>query len=1503
MFLNKNIQSLLIVVLVLVSPLIASAYTPGETLNPACGPTDTGCDVVIGSLTGSYTASETGLHLDVGSGQMSIALDGSTLSQSASGLKVNAVGSSQITDGTIVNADISLSAAIAYSKLNLSSSLVNADVSSSAAIDWSKISKVGATLLDIGMPTYTGNAGKMLVVNGGETGVSWVSALSSSLASGKIFVGNASGTAAAVSISSDATISNTGVLTIGSDAVALGTDTTGNYVKSIANTSGTGISGGNVGSEGATLTLSLDINGLTAESAINDADALAIYDDSAGVIRKISRANFLTGITGALIYQGTWNATTNSPSLSDASGTQGHYYVVSTAGTQPGVASGATFNVGDWVVRNSTTWQKLSNTDSVASVFGRTGAITSGTGDYDAIQIDNTATGTISATNVQAALNELDEEKFGVGTKITDLDVPSYTGNAGKMLVVNASSTSVVWASALTTALASGSIFVGNGSGVATAAAISGDATLSNTGALNIVADAVALGTDTTGNYVAGVTSNGGLALTGTEGGTLGITLNGTTLSLGASGLSLNLANANTWSETQTFSNAIVAPTSADTINGLIVNSGALTGVTGVALTSGNFSQGGTGTFGTASGDVSLNGDTILATGKTLTLSDMTQGSVLIGGASGVVSQDNAGLFFNATSNRLGIGTAAPTNALTFAAASTIDSLGALSMTTASNGNLSLTSHGTGSVTLDSGTTGSINIGTGVNAKTIYLGSTGAAGTIVINSPSSGSAGTVLLPSVTAASSYISSNVFTSPVTTGDVGLHTDIAIGSDGLPVISYYSNTNKQLEVLHCTTEDCSTYDTPVVVDTTTSVDVGQYTSIAIGTDGYPIISYMDVTNTALYSVHCTNESCSTHDSPVLLDTNATNFNTEIAIGSDDYPIISYNLATDNKLYVKHCTDVGCSTSDARRLIDDTAIISGRDNFIIIGVDGLPFLAYRDTTNGALKMAHCDTVNCSSVTRSAIGSIDANNISVAIVNRLPVISMVNMSTSNLVTYACSDIACTAGTATTVDSSYSYTRTAIATASDGLPIILGSTSNGGIRYHKCANNTCSSKTSTQISTNNGDSWPSLAIGSDGLPVASMYKTDTSDLRTWHATDNSGTGVANQVYTGLGVDIGSINKFFRNIYTANVYAKQTQVSFFDVAEEYPTEDEDLEAGDVVSIDIANAGYVKKAEVGESAIGVVSTKPGLLLGDWEQDDDVTKVPLALVGRVPVKIEGSVLTGDYLTLSTTTSGIARKAVSGEATIGKALEDAEDGTVMMFIYNSGASAQIGSTTTEDGVTITTLNNLLISGALTVDGHIAMGPDTVGEATISANTTSTTISFETPYTDKPAITVTPEAQVDGTYWVSGISADGFDINVSTSQGSAVTFSWHAFGQSGVAFSSIDAVTTEREEDEAGATMGDEVEEGDDVIVGDEEGGDVTLSCIAPQVLNSAGDACEDPAENQEVALLECTLPEVLNTAGDTCEVPPVVTDEPIIAQELPVVEEVVVETETEVVVGGDAE
>ena len=88
------------------------------------------------------------------------------------------------------------------------------------------------------------------------------------------------------------------------------------------------------------------------------------------------------------------------------------------------------------------------------------------------------------------------------------------------------------------------------------------------------------------------------------------------------------------------------------------------------------------------------------------------------------------------------------------------------------------------------------------------------------------------------------------------MGYYTSITIGTDGLPVISYYDDTNGDLKVAKCGNAACSSGNTLTTVDS--GGDVGSYTSITIGTDGLPVISYCDRTNCDLKVAKCANPFC---------------------------------------------------------------------------------------------------------------------------------------------------------------------------------------------------------------------------------------------------------------------------------------------------------------------------------------------------------------------------------------------------------------------------------------------------------------------------------------------------------------------------------------------------------------------------------------------------------------------------------------------------------------------
>jgi hypothetical protein len=104
-------------------------------------------------------------------------------------------------------------------------------------------------------------------------------------------------------------------------------------------------------------------------------------------------------VAGGLSYQGTWNASTNTPTLTSSTGTNGYYYVVSVAGSTN--LNGITdWQAGDWLIFNGSTWQKIDQSwaiaganDNITSMTGITGGISS----PDFIQFDTGATVTNAA--------------------------------------------------------------------------------------------------------------------------------------------------------------------------------------------------------------------------------------------------------------------------------------------------------------------------------------------------------------------------------------------------------------------------------------------------------------------------------------------------------------------------------------------------------------------------------------------------------------------------------------------------------------------------------------------------------------------------------------------------------------------------------------------------------------------------------------------------------------------------------------------------------------------------------------------------------------------------------------------------------------------------------------------------------------------------------------------------------------------------------------------------
>lgn len=102
------------------------------------------------------------------------------------------------------------------------------------------------------------------------------------------------------------------------------------------------------------------------KSSLGIASGVATLDANA----KVPLSQINDSLIGNVNYQGLYDASTNTPNL-DTVAPKGHYYITSVKGT----AQGISFEVGDWIISNGTSWDKVDNTDAVSSVNGRTGNV------------------------------------------------------------------------------------------------------------------------------------------------------------------------------------------------------------------------------------------------------------------------------------------------------------------------------------------------------------------------------------------------------------------------------------------------------------------------------------------------------------------------------------------------------------------------------------------------------------------------------------------------------------------------------------------------------------------------------------------------------------------------------------------------------------------------------------------------------------------------------------------------------------------------------------------------------------------------------------------------------------------------------------------------------------------------------------------------------------------------------------------------------------------------
>jgi hypothetical protein len=336
--------------------------------------------------------------------------------------------------------------------------------------------------------------------------------------------GDVTGTSAAFDGSGNITLSTT----IAANSVALGTDTTGNYVATGA-VSGSGLSG-SASAEGATFTVTSNATNANTPSTIVFRDASGNF--SAGTITANLSGNATTATTATTAN----GVAANSVAL--GTDTTGNYVAtiatnagLDGSGSSEGAAVTLSLNLselttstsdgdGDFfvVVDAANAQKKLTKGNINISGFNNDAGYTTNVGDITGVTAGSFITG--GGTSGTVTIN-VDATSANTASKVVARDGSGNfsAGTITAALTGNAA-TATKWATGRTISL--------TGDVTGTSGAFDGSGNLSF--ATTIAANSVALGTDTTGNYVAtGATSGNGLSgSVSSEGGTFTVTSNAT---------------------------------------------------------------------------------------------------------------------------------------------------------------------------------------------------------------------------------------------------------------------------------------------------------------------------------------------------------------------------------------------------------------------------------------------------------------------------------------------------------------------------------------------------------------------------------------------------------------------------------------------------------------------------------------------------------------------------------------------------------------------------------------------------------------------------------------------------------------------------------------------------------------------------------------------------------------------------------------------------------------